>query len=680
MPAADQKTILLVEDEALIAMAEAQMLSRHGYQVVTAYSGEQAVGMAATRPEIDLVLMDIDLGKGRTDGTQAAEQILLQRDVPLIFLSSHTESEVVEKTEGITSYGYIVKHSGETVLLASIKMAFRLFEARLKEKAKDEALRESEERLRLTMDATQDGLWDWNIVTDEVIYSPAYWVMLGYEPIPGESTTKLWLERIHPDDREATLQANLDCIENRREAFACEFRMRSASGEWRWIHGRGKVVARDASGRATRLVGTHTDITERKRAEEALEKRILALTRPLEPGMADHIAFEDMFNLADIQRMQDEFSNATGVASIITHPDGTPITRPSNFCRLCIDLIRQTEQGRLNCYHSDAVLGRSNPAGPTIQPCMSGGLWDAGAGISVGGQHVANWLIGQVRDETQTEEKIRAYARQIGLDEDVAAAAFGEVTAMSHQQFERVSQALYTLASQLSNSAYQNVQQARFITERRQAEAALEKALQEKQALLKELQHRAKNSFNMIDSMINLMENSGEFNAAGPALAEIGSRVRAMAELYDLLYDADAVSAVRLDDYCTRITASFHISSNIVFRESYEAVTTPVKTAAPVGLVVTELITNAIKHAFPGGMHGTIWVRLQRSEAGAVIEVEDDGVGLPDGFDLASSDSLGLRMTRALVMQIRGSFQITSAQGTCCRVMFQVGEEDRSRQ
>ncbi len=678
MGAVDQKTILLVEDEVLIAMSEAQTLSRHGYQVITAYSSEQALAMAATRPEIDLVLMDIDLGKGRPDGTQAAEQILLQRDLPLIFLSSHIEREVVEKTEGITSYGYIVKHSGETVLLASIKMAFRLFEARLKEKAKDQALRESEERLRLTLEATQDGLWDWNILTDAVVYSPAYWTMLGYAPIEQEPTAQLWIERLHPDDREATLRANQDCIENRSDTFVSEFRMRSASGEWRWIQGRGKAVARDASGRATRLVGTHTDITERKRAEEALEKRILALTQPLEAETAGHIAFEDLFNLADIQRLQDEFSDATGVASIITYPDGQPITRPSNFCRLCIDLIRQTELGRLNCYRSDAVLGRSNPNGPAIQPCMSGGLWDAGAGISVGGQHVANWLIGQVRDETQTEEKIRAYAHQIGLDEETAAVAFCEVTAMSHQQFERVSQALYTLASQLSSIAYQNVQQARFITERKRAEAALEKALQEKQALLKELQHRAKNSFSMIDSMVSLMENSGEFTTAGPALAEIGSRVRAMAELYDLLYEADAVTAVRLDAYCARITASLHGSSNITFRESYMAVTTAVKTAAPVGLVVTELITNALKHAFPGGRRGTIWVRLLRSEDNVVIEVEDDGVGLPEGFDLARSDSLGLRMTRALVMQIQGSFHITGGQGTCGRVVFPIGEEYRS--
>jgi PAS domain S-box-containing protein len=213
------------------------------------------------------------------------------------------------------------------------------------------------------------------------------------------------------------------------------------------------------------------DITARKQAEKALEKRLVALTQPLDS--AEGIGFEDLFNPAEIQQLQDEFAQATGVASIITHPDGTPITTPSNFCRLCNDIIRKTEKGLVNCCKSDALLGQPNPGGATVQPCLSGGLWDAGAAISVGGRHVASWLIGQVRDSEQTEEKMRAYAREIGADEDTVVEAFNEVPAMTSERFEKIARALFTLANQLSTTAYQNVQQARFITERQQAEAAL---------------------------------------------------------------------------------------------------------------------------------------------------------------------------------------------------------------
>src|SRR6056297_1692418 len=135
-----KEKILLVEDEALIAMNEARMLKKHGYEVVTAYKGEKAIEAVDSDSEISLILMDIDLGKG-IDGTEAAEKILEKQDIPVVFLSSHTEQDVVEKTEGITSYGYIVKNSGETVLLASIRMAFRLYEAHIELKNQKENLR-----------------------------------------------------------------------------------------------------------------------------------------------------------------------------------------------------------------------------------------------------------------------------------------------------------------------------------------------------------------------------------------------------------------------------------------------------------------------------------------------------------------------------------------------------------
>ena len=122
------KTILLVEDEVLIAMNEAEMLESYGFRVISAASAEDAIA-AVREKKIDLILMDIDLGHGDMDGTEAAEIILEDHDIPVVFLSSHTEPEIVEKTENITSYGYVVKNSGETVIIASIKMAFRLHDA-----------------------------------------------------------------------------------------------------------------------------------------------------------------------------------------------------------------------------------------------------------------------------------------------------------------------------------------------------------------------------------------------------------------------------------------------------------------------------------------------------------------------------------------------------------------------
>lgn len=219
------------------------------------------------------------------------------------------------------------------------------------------------------------------------------------------------------------------------------------------------------------VIATVEDVTERRMAEEVIAHRLISLTRPLTE--ASTIAFADLFNLDDLQLLQDQFAEAFGVASIITDPDGNPITQPSGFTRLCRDLIRPNAKGYDNCRRSDAVLGRLCTDGPQVQTCLSGGLWDAGAGISVGGRHLANWLIGQVRDGSQSEEAIRLYASEIGIDEEQAAAAFAEVPAMSRERFEGIARLLFSLANRLSTSAYQNLQQARFISELKEAKDQL---------------------------------------------------------------------------------------------------------------------------------------------------------------------------------------------------------------
>ncbi|MCX6277289.1 MAG: PocR ligand-binding domain-containing protein [Bacteroidetes bacterium] len=188
------------------------------------------------------------------------------------------------------------------------------------------------------------------------------------------------------------------------------------------------------------------------------------------------IQFSDLFDLKDIQHIQDLFSNATGVASIITHPDGAPITHPSNFCRLCNDIIRKTEKGLANCYRSDAILGRLSISDATVQPCMSGGLYDAGASITVGGKHIANWLIGQVRNENIEVQQMIEYAGEIGANREAFMKALAEVPVMSLDQFTKVSKMLFAFAKELSEKAYSNLQLKKQIAERDKATAMLKES------------------------------------------------------------------------------------------------------------------------------------------------------------------------------------------------------------
>lgn len=134
------------------------------------------------------------------------------------------------------------------------------------------SLKISEERLSMALDATSDGMWDWNLVTGQAFFSPRYYTMLGFEPYAFEPSYEAWRNLVHSDDLSYTEKVIAEHLQ-KAQPFETEFRLRTQSGEWRWILGRGKVAEKDAEGKALRMVGTHMDITERRMAEEALARR-----------------------------------------------------------------------------------------------------------------------------------------------------------------------------------------------------------------------------------------------------------------------------------------------------------------------------------------------------------------------------------------------------------------------
>jgi CheY-like chemotaxis protein len=188
----DKKSILLVEDEILLAMSEKKDLEGYGYDVQTVNSGERAIEKVNSKYKIDLILMDINLGDG-IDGTQAAKIILQDHNVPILFVSSHCEREIVERTENITSYGYVVKSSSITVLDASIKMAFKLFNSK-------QSILESEKRYSLSFSAVNDGLWDWDVTSGNAYFSSEYYSLLGYENREFLARYDICRTFIHPED------------------------------------------------------------------------------------------------------------------------------------------------------------------------------------------------------------------------------------------------------------------------------------------------------------------------------------------------------------------------------------------------------------------------------------------------------------------------------------------------
>ncbi len=139
-------------------------------------------------------------------------------------------------------------------------------------KRAEEALKESEQRFTLAMAVKNEGVWDWNLASNEAYFDSRYYTMAGYEPNEFPQNFSTWGEHVHPDDLPRCNAAIKDYLSGLSDCFDVEFRFKHKNGSWIWIQGRGRIVEHDEKGAPRRMIGTHTDITERRRAEEEKEK------------------------------------------------------------------------------------------------------------------------------------------------------------------------------------------------------------------------------------------------------------------------------------------------------------------------------------------------------------------------------------------------------------------------
>jgi len=470
LPDKEQKTLLLVEDDAIASMFQAMKLQDYGYNVVQAMNGHKAIAAVIdNNPVIDLILMDIDLGD-KIDGTDVAKIILKDHDIPLLFLSSHTEREIVDKTEDITSYGYVVKDSGITVLDASIKMAFRLHESnknlkneRTENDSKKQKLVMYEKRYRRLFETAKDGI----IILDAndgmiVDVNPFLINLLGYT-------------------KEQFLTKHI------------------------WD------------------VGTKDNIELSKQLFKDLQEK-------------EYVRYEDL-----------------------------PL---------------------------EAIDGKQTHV-----------------------EFVSNVYL------VDNEKVIQCNIRDI--------------------------------------------------TQRIKQEQAIQGEMLKDKGLLKELQHRTKNSFNMITSLIQLRNSTVHSIESIALLDDLSLRVKSISTLYSLLYETHAYNEIQLKIYCNQVIDSMlSLTKNITLNRNIEEIAIDPSGAAPIGMIIVELLSNTIKHAFPDSKKGTINIELKSLDSRVTLKIEDDGVGLPSNFDINKIKSIGLHLVKLLVNQLDGIIVIHSENGTKILIEF----------
>lgn len=469
----------------------------------------------------------------------------------------------------------------------------------------EKSLRESQERLRLALDAARAGTWEWDLVSGDKLWSEELWGLIGADPRCWESTDDAWRATVHPDDLEKTERA-VAWASLEGERINAEWRVRRADGTERWLLSQGQPVP-DPEGRIRRYIGIVLDVTERKRIETALRQ------------------WADAFEFC-----------AHGIAI------GVPAT---GRILVCNPAFARMQRRSVSEVAGMLVLDVYDPVfHDTIR------LRIAEADRT-----------GQVRYETFMK---RGDGSSFPVQVDLVSVR-GEA-----------GEILYRVAT------------VQDISERRRAEEDLHQSLEEKTALLREVHHRVKNNLQIVASLLNLQANRSGDPRVLEMLTETRNRVHSMALLHEVLYRSGNLARINFNAYveelCRHLLRVYgNVAASVRIENRVARIGLPLEQSVPCGLIISELVSNALKHAFPEGREGKIVVCLPDPEENElVLSVTDDGVGFPPGWSAGSASTLGLRLVCNLAAQLGGRLDTLvpeEGSGTSFRLVMPFNEVVHSR-
>ncbi|MEA3487040.1 MAG: histidine kinase dimerization/phosphoacceptor domain -containing protein, partial [Thermodesulfobacteriota bacterium] len=215
------------------------------------------------------------------------------------------------------------------------------------------------------------------------------------------------------------------------------------------------------------------------------------------------------------------------------------------------------------------------------------------------------------------------------------------------------------------------------ITARKLAEEETRRSLREKESLLAEIHHRVKNNMQIITSLLSLQSKEIKDERALSLIKNCEDRIRSMSLVHEKLYLSEDLSRIDFHDYMEDLSARLfqvhRVDSNAVgFSSHIKDVSFNIETAIPLGLIINEIISNAIKHAFPEGRKGNIAVELTQNTKAEeyTLTVTDDGIGFPEGTDYRNTETFGLQLVEMLTEQLNGTIKLDRSKGTSFKIVF----------
>lgn len=701
-----RRSLLLVEDEAIIALAEKAGLEARGFSVRHVLCGEEAVRVALGKDAPELVLMDIDLGRG-IDGPEAARRILAERDLPVVFLSSHTEPEIVERTEAIGSYGYVVKNSGMTVLEASIKMAFRLFEAKREAAVIGRRLQEANELLEHSQRAAELGSWRLDVASGRLSWSDEVYRIFGAAPRSFPATYGAFLGAVHPEDRSAVDAAYSASLADGAPGYEIEHRIvRLSDGQTRIVYER-CAHERGPDGAVTRSIGIVQDVTVRRATEREFKAKEARYRGIIELAMDGFWIVDMAGRFLDVNEAYCRMSGyrrdelvgreiadveaAETAAEIAAHAKRIVETRADRFLTRHrrkdgsvydlevsaqygadpsgdgaiwaflrdVTLVREIEERLRSSEERYRTLFKLSPLPFVVTQDERTALVNPAA---VKFFHAADEseLIGRPPKlwvEPEYEELARARRERVLAEGGQAEPA--ELRFRLADGDEIAVMANLTRIEYGGRPALLSVFQD--ITELKRAQEDTARQLRERGALLREVQHRIKNNIASIGAYLNLQAQSSASPEAKAALAEAYGRTESLRLLYEKLLLGEAfreLPAKRyLEELCQAVMAALGAAPGML-TASIQELSFEVQTLSSLGIIVNELLTNSVKHSGGSGRPAAVTVSLGREGDSVRLAVSDEGASLPAGFSLEEAGGLGIMLVRMIAEQLGGVFSL----------------------
>jgi PAS domain S-box-containing protein len=497
-------------------------------------------------------------------------------------------------------------------------------------KQAEEELKESETRLRIALQAADAGVWDWDLQNDANTVSERFFEILGMDARNLPISLAALLQSIHPDDR-AWVEFQARELVERGKDIDLQFRIVRPDGEIRWVQDFGTLI-HDAAGRPLRMIGTMTDITERKRIEIELQ------------NYRDHL-----------ERLVGERTAALEVSNAQLQQEIAERRRVEQALKLTQFMVDHSAE-EVYFVRSDGGFEYVNEAA-----CRALG-------------YSRNELLGLRVPDISPLHPDQRWPVTWQLLKEAGHTTFETFHKRKDGELcpvEITSNYLY-----FDDTEY-NCAFVRDITERKRVETEQLAALREKEVLLKEIHHRVKNNLQVINSLLDLQADVVGDPVSREKFRESRDRVRSMALIHERLYRAADLASIDFAEYMKSLVDSLllsYASANrlITLQTNIEPLSISVEHAVPCGLIINELITNALKYAFPQGGGGTIGVELKMlgEEGRVMLRIWDNGVGLPSSIDPRQSETLGLTIVATLVRQLRGDLTLQRVGGAGFTITF----------